>query len=377
MRVAHVLKALRVAGAEQHVLALLAGLRDRQVDAHLLLLVEPEQPMDEYVTLLDAQNIPVQRIPIYSDMDALLTRRLVAALRALQPDVAHTHLFHADLFGIPAARLAGVPVVVTSRHNDDAFRYRMPIRLVNRALWRFTDAAIAISDSIARFTVEVEGAPAEKVRRIHYGLDTTTPPLERAAARQTILGELKSPSTTVLVGLVCRLVEQKGVAYAIEAFRQVATAFPDAALLVAGDGPLREALQAQAAPLGDRVRFLGWRQDTARLVAALDIFLAPSLWEGFGLVLLEAMAQQTPVIASAVSAIPEVVADGETGLLVPPRDAAALAAALRTLLDDAALRQHLGLLGRDRLETHFSAERMVNQTTALYEELLRRKSTRR
>lgn len=376
MRVAHIVKVVRVAGAEQHLLALLAGLRARQIDAHLLLLVEPDRPMDDYVAMLDAQAIPVQRLPIYSDVDVLLTRRLIGSLRALQPDAAHTHLLHADLFGIPAARLAGVPVVVTSRHNDDAFRYRLPIRLVNRALWRLADAAVAISDSIARFTIEVEGAPAEKVRRIHYGLDTARPPLDRAAARQALLGELGLPASAVLVGLVCRLVEQKGAAYAIEAFRQVAADFPDAALLIAGEGPLRDSLQAQAAPLGDRVRFLGWRQDTARLFAALDIFLAPSLWEGFGLVLLEAMAQQTPVIASAVSAIPEVVAGGETGLLVPPRDANALADALRTLLADAALRQHMGLLGRDRLETYFSADRMVDETAALYGELRRRKNTR-
>lgn len=369
MRVAHVIKVVRVAGAEQHLLALLAGLRARAIDAQLLLLVEPGKPMDDYVALLQARGVPVQRLPIYSDFDILLTRRVAGVLRALRPDVAHTHLLHADLYGIPAARLAGVPVVLTSRHNDDAFRYYLPVRLVNRALWRFTDAAVAISDSIARFTVAVEGAPPGQMRRIHYGLDSAAPPLDRAAARQAVLEELGLPTDTVLIGLVCRLVEQKGVRFAIEAFQQVAADFPAAVLLIAGEGPLREALQAQAAPLGDRVRFLGWRQDTARLFAALDIFLAPSLWEGFGLVLLEAMAQQTPIIGSAVSAIPEVIADGETGLLVPPRDSNALATALRTLLRDPALRQHMGLLGRDRLETHFSAERMADETAALYREL--------
>lgn len=377
MRAAHIIKAVRVAGAERHVLTLLAGLRDRQIEPRLLLLVEPNTPMDDYAALLEARALPVERIPIHSDFDVTVIRRLAAVLRTFQPDVTHTHLLHADLFGVPAARLAGVPVVVSSRHNDDAFRYRLPIQLINRALWRGVDAAVTISDALTRFTIAVEGAPPDKVRRIYYGLDTSIPPLDRAAARNTLLAELGLPPDMVLVGLVCRLVEQKGVTYAVEAFRQVAADFPEAVLLITGDGPLRDSLQAQARPLGDRVRFLGWRPDTAALFAALDIFLAPSLWEGFGLVLLEAMAQQTPIIGSTVSAIPEVIADGETGLLVPPRDAAALANALRTLLADGPLRLHLGLLGRDRLETYFDAGRMADETAALYRELMHKQSGER
>ncbi|MDL1885046.1 glycosyltransferase family 4 protein, partial [Anaerolineae bacterium CFX8] len=148
--------------------------------------------------------------------------------------------------------------------------------------------------------------------------------------------------------------------------------FPQAHLLIAGQGPLETELRALAAPLGERVHFLGWRDDTPRLMAALDVLLVPSLWEGFGLVILEAMAQQTPVIGSAVSAIPEIITDGETGLLAPPRSADKLADALRTLLADAPLRHHLGLLARDRLESFFDAARMADETAALYEELYAR-----
>jgi glycosyltransferase involved in cell wall biosynthesis len=108
-------------------------------------------------------------------------------------------------------------------------------------------------------------------------------------------------------------------------------------------------------------------------MAALDVMLLPSLREGFGLVILEANAQHVPVIASAVSAIPEVIADGETGLLVPPQDSGALAQALEHLLDDPPLRRHMGLMGRDRLETDFSADRMTDETIAFYAELLARR----
>lgn len=370
MRAVHLIKAARIAGAERHLLTLLAGLRARQIDARLLVLVEPGIPMDAYMRLLDERGIPAQRVPIHSDFDIGLIWRLRGLFRQLQPQLVHTHLLHADLFGLPAARLAGVPVTVTSRHNDDAFRYRLPVRLVNRALWRLADAGICISDSIARFSADVEGAPPSRLRRIHYGLETSAPPLDRAAARRDLLRALSLPPDSLLLGIVCRMVAQKGVRYGIEAFARVAPDLPGAYLLIAGDGPLRAELEALAAPLADRVRFLGWQPDTPRLLAALDALLVPSLWEGFGLVLLEAMAQQTAIIGSAVSAIPEVIADGETGLLVPPRDVEALAGALDTLLRDEALRLHMGLLGRDRLETHFSAGRMADETAALYRELI-------
>lgn len=372
MRVVHVIKVVRVAGAERHLLTLLAGLRDKQIDASMLLLVEPGNDMQDYVEMLDALSIPVKRVLIRNHADVGVVERLRAELVTLQPHVAHTHLIHADVFGIPAARRAGIPVVVTSRHNDDAFRHRMPVKLTNRVLWRMVDAGVAISESLRRFSIEVEGAPAGKMHCIHYGLDTRVKPLERKPAQDALKQELGLSADSILMGLVCRLVEQKGVRYALEAFQQVATDSPDAHLLIAGEGPLRAALQAQAnsAGLGKRVHFLGWRGDIPVLMAGLDVFLIPSLWEGFGLVMLEAMAQQRPIIGSGVSAIPEVVHDGETGLLVPPRDPAQLAQAMRLLLVDKPLRQHMGLLGRDRLETHFSAEKMVEDTAALYHTLV-------
>ena len=117
------------------------------------------------------------------------------------------------------------------------------------------------------------------------------------------------------------------------------------------------------------VRFLGWREDVQELLAACDVFLMPSLWEGFGLVLLEAMAQGLPVLASRVSAIPEVVVDGETGILAPARDVPAFRDGLLSLLRDPGLARHMGEQGRSRLEACFGEERMVQETLALYREL--------
>jgi glycosyltransferase involved in cell wall biosynthesis len=368
MRVIHIIKVVRVAGAEQHLLTLLAGLRAAQIDARLLLLVEPHIPMDDYVAMLAARDIPVERLSIARHADPTLLSRLRAALRAAQPDIVHTHLIHADLYGTLAARWAGVPVVVSSRHNDDAFRHYLPVKLLLRGLWGMTDAGIGISESITRFSSAVEGASPAKLHTIHYGLPLSQA-LDRNATRAALLAELRLPNDAVLVSMVCRLVEQKGVFYGLSAVMRLFETFPTLHLLVVGEGPLRADMERRAAAAPGRIHFLGWRDDVPALLRATDVLIAPSLWEGFGLVLLEAMAQQTPIVASAVSAIPEVVIDEETGLLAAPRDVSALSEALRRLLQDAPLRQHMGLLGRDRLETHFSAERMVQATRALYDQV--------
>lgn len=374
LRVAHIIKVTTIAGAETHLLMLLAGLRKRQIDAQLILLVEPAKPMDAYVQAAEGRGIPVSRLVITGDLDPTLLPRLRSLLRLMKPRIVHTHLFHADLYGTLAARWYGRgTAIISSRHNDNAFRRRQLYRTLNRWLWRMTSAGIAISESIAHFVVEIEGAPPPKIQTIVYGLEAAAQaPAQRQAARVSMRQQLGINPDAPVAGIVCRLVEQKGVHYGLQAFAQVVQQIPAACLLIAGDGPLRSDLEAEAAALGldDHVRFLGWRDDVAQLMNAFDLLVVPSLWEGFGLVILEAMAHQIPVVASAVSAIPEIVVHGETGLLVPARDVDALAGALVSLLGDAPLRKHMGMLAEDRLETHFSAARMVDETISLYRKVI-------
>jgi len=363
MKVTHLIKAMGVAGAERHLMTLLPGLRALGVDARLVVLVQPHNPVPAFAP----DGVPVERIVIRHHTDLGVIDRIRRHLTADPPDILHTHLIHADTFGLIAARLAGIRQIVSSRHNDDQFRRWLPIRWLNRGLWGATQHGIAISEAIRRFSVEVEGADPQKVTTIHYGM-TPAPALEPASARQHLRQTLNMPSDALVLGMVCRLVEQKGVTYAIRAFAQINEAHPQTRLVIIGEGGQRAALEAEAGVLGvrGRVYFLGWHDDAAHLMAGFDLFLMPSLWEGFGLVLLEAMAQALPIIGSDVSAIPEVVAHGETGLLVPPRDPAAIAQAVDTLIKDEALRRHMGLLGQERLETVFSAARMIAATKAIY-----------
>jgi glycosyltransferase involved in cell wall biosynthesis len=277
-------------------------------------------------------------------------------------------LIHADLYGGLAARLAGVPAVVSTRHNDDPFRRGWAMRAVGRVVGRNCDRVIAVSRHLAAFTRQIEGVAAHKIRSVYYGLTPVPPTGSRAEIRR----ELALPADGPVVATVGRLTEQKGHAYLLRAWALVTAARPEARLVVVGDGPLRERLATLARALGvfDAVRFTGWRRDATEIVEAADAYAHPSLWEGFGLALLEAMAAGKPVVASRVSTIPEIVVDGETGWLVAPRDGPAMARSLLKLLNDPVGAHRMGQTGCRRVLTCFDAERMVRATEAVYEEIL-------
>ena len=398
MRVIHVIKATGVAGAERHLLDLLPALRARGCDARLLVLTEPGKPMEDFLDAARARKVPAAGLTIVGDLDLSVPVRLWRRFRREKPDLVHTHLIHADFYGIPAARLARVPAVVTTRHNDDAFRRRFPGRWVNRWLWARTDGGIAVSQALAHFSREMEGAKVP-IRVIHHGTAAVggTLAIERDArgaeaaghevsgreapgaeasqrdALEPIRAELGLTADALVVGMMCRLTAQKGVSIGLQAFAAIAHAFPQAILLIAGEGPERSELERTAAELGlsGSVRFLGWRADSGRILAVLDLLMAPSRWEGFGLVVLEAMARGVPVLATRVGALPEIIADGETGLLVAAGDVGALAAALGKLLGDAGLRARLGAAGRARARREFRLERMAEETLGFYEEVVR------
>jgi glycosyltransferase involved in cell wall biosynthesis len=368
MRVLHIIKGLGLAGAERHLIALLAGLRERGIDAQLLLWVSPERGANDVVEAARQCRIPVERWVMPRHIAPLFFLKLLAYLRREKPDFVHTHLVHAETYAIPAARLAGIRYIVNSGHNDDPFRRHPLFRLRSRFIWRLTTRGIAISQSVKRFLLGFEGAGDEQVSVIYYGLQPPAP-----ATSLNLRESLGLLPQARIIGSVCRLVEQKGITYAIDAMKILSEKYPDLHYVIVGDGVLRQALLQQTAILGlqHRVHLLGWREDVAGIMAQFEIFLAPSLWEGFGLVFLEAMGQSRPIVSSNISSIPEVVQDGVTGLLVEPRNPTALANAIGQLLDDPERARQMGQAGRQRLETVFSLESMIEQTAALYREIMR------
>jgi len=364
-KIVHIAKATGIYGMEKHLLALLPALQQRYRVAFIVLF-EKETPVAEYLNLLRVSGIEVFPVPITCDIDPKTLAAVAALLRRLRPDLVHTHLIHGDCYGIAAAAMAGCRVIVSTRHNDDAFRRRLPVRMLSRLLATRIRTLIAISDWVARFAATVEGIPAEKIIKIHYGIKPPRPTQQAGAVRAA----LGLSDTDVLLGITARLTRQKGHGHLLEAFALARKECPTLKLLIAGEGPLRSELETRIRDnrLDDAVFLTGYRSDIGDVLAALDVFVHPSLWEGFGLAILEAMAAGRPVVATNASAIPELV--GDAGIAVPPGDIPVLARALTTLARDPSLRHALGMKARERHARLFTVDRMVRQTAAVYDAAL-------
>jgi glycosyltransferase involved in cell wall biosynthesis len=362
VRVLHVHKITGVGGSERHLLTLLPALRERGIDARFLGLDVPGTDADRFYRELDA---PAEHIRCGPDLSPRMAVDVVQAVRAARPDLLHTHLVHADVYGAFASAVTRTPFVST-RHNDD--RYLLgPFRYVDRTLARGAQRLVAISDAVRRFLIDA-GHRADKVETIHYGLDEL--PDEPSEITPADAGVAEGAPLVLAVG---RLVPQKDHGTLLRAFARARDRTPDAVLAVLGIGPLEQETRALATQLDlDGAVFFPGRLELRDWLARAQVFAHSSRWEGFGIVLLEAMLAGLPIAATNASAVPEVIADGETGVLVHPGDAEALGAALATLLADPARARALSEAGRARARSDFSVARMTDRTVALYERVLTR-----
>ena len=360
MKVVHLHKLAGISGSERHLLTLLPALRERGVDARFLGLDAPGSDAARFYVELANLGIPFAQVRCTTDLNPRMAAAIVTAVRRSSPDLLHTHLVHADIYGSIASRLTGVPFV-SSRHNDD--RYLLgPFRYVDRTFARGAKRIIAISDAVRRF-LENAGLPPEKLVTIHYGLDEI--PKSRSAPSPAELG---IPPTAPLILAVGRLIAQKDHETLLRAFARMREDHPEARLAILGSGPLEGEIRALVRQLGlDAAALLPGRLEIRDWLERADIFAHTSRWEGFGIVLLEAMLAGLPIVATRVSAVPEVVADGETGLLVEPGSVAALSAALSGLLNDPDRGAALGRAGLVRARSEFSIAAMADATRAVYE----------
>jgi glycosyltransferase involved in cell wall biosynthesis len=279
--------------------------------------------------------------------------------------VVHSHNTCAFIFGTLGARLAGVRTIVHTDHArafPDRFRYMAAEYLLSHLVYRVVGVSAPTSEALHRY----ERIPRRKLVTVPNGIDRSryTVALDRGQVRRALGIAPEAP----VIALAARLTEQKGLQYLLRALPAVIVRHPDVVLLVAGDGPLRPALEALAAELGvaPHVRFLGMRDDIAALLRASDVYALPSVWEGLPMAVLEAMAAGLPVVGSDVGGVGTAVEHQVTGLLVPKRDPARLAEALVAVLGDRVLRRRLGDEARRVFERRFTAEAMARAYEALY-----------
>jgi glycosyltransferase involved in cell wall biosynthesis len=338
---------------------------ERGFDVRLVMLHEGEPGAQEFASRLVAAGVAVEQLTLPRAADPVAFSRLGRLVRRRRPTILHTHLVHADFYGLVAGRLARVPVLVSTKHGFNPFRDGRAFAAADRAVASLADVHIAISAGLARYLAEREGFDEEGFEIVHYGIEPAAPPPPLPGAPR--------------LAIVGRLIPIKGHEVLLRALASVRDALPGVTLEVAGDGPLDGELRAAVRRLGleDVVTFSGRVSPIAPVLERAQVVVVPSFGEGFGMVALEAMERGRPVVASAVGGLPEIVDDGVTGLLVAPGDAEALASAVRAVARDHSCAKAYGRAGRERALEEFSQKRCTDRIEALYRASLRTARKRR
>jgi len=357
-----VIPTLDRSGAEKQLTLLATHLPKPEFSVHVAALTRS----GPYAADLAAAGVPVTVLEKRFKCDPFAWRRLRRLIADVGPDVLHTWLFAANSYGrLAAGKKPPFPIVVSERCVDSwksGWQLWLDRRLISR-----TSRLVGNSQSVADFYRNL-GYPAERLAVIHNGIDL---PATDSVNRDDLRRELAIPSGSLVVGYIGRLARQKLIMDLIWAFELIRVMEGEAYFVIAGDGPERAQLEqfAHKLKIAERVRFLGHRDDAARLLPALDLFWLASDFEGLSNSLMEAMAAGLPVVASDIPPNRELVVHGETGYLAPVGDRVAFAQLGQRLLLDRELAQHLGQAGRNRIASHFTTANMVQSYAKLYRDL--------
>lgn len=303
------------------------------------------------------------------ELDVWSVLKLALHMRRRKCRLIHTHDAHSTALGAAAARLAGVPLRIVSRRVD------FPLKPNAFSRWKYTrgvDALLAISEGVKKVLVE-GGIDPKVIRIVPSGIDFSV--YAEAQKSDYLRQELSFAPDDFLVGIVAHLADHKGHRYLIRATKILKDIAPKVKVIIVGEGPLRMELDrlAKDVQVEDIVFFLGFRKDVPQILSSLDLFVLSSYLEGMGSSLLDAMACRLPVVATRVGGIPEVVIQGETGFLVPPRRAESLAQAIFKLYTDRELAERLGQKGYQVVHRKYSAESMAQKIIRIYERTARKK----
>jgi len=347
-------------GAENVVLQLAEELRNR---GHRIVVVVPGDRAGWLNDQLKAKDFNWEAYDLRRVIDFGLPGRMAEMLRAHRVDVVHSHEFTASIYGTAATRKLRLPHVITM-HGAPKMTRRFRRRVALRWAFRHSHATVAVSAETKRHLDEVLGLPPTRVQVVLNGIP------QRRGDRDRVRGELALAEHDLLLLTVGSLIPRKGHAVLLDALArldEVGDRRPWR-LAVAGVGEERARLDRLVSSLGieERVQFLGPRNDVPDLLAAADVFVMPSLWEGLPLAILEAMFARRPIVASRTSGIPEAIVHDRNGLLTPPGDVESLAAALRTIMGDPGLRERLAANARKDAEAKFTIDAMVNSYVNLY-----------
>ncbi|MBI4436480.1 MAG: glycosyltransferase [Candidatus Omnitrophica bacterium] len=369
VKIAFVIDDLGLGGAQRQLLELVKRLDRRRFQPVLYALSEKK------IALKDAFEKAGLSVILFDQRGKIsfpVLFKLWKALRQFSPTIVHTYLFTADFYGRLAARMAGVPMLISSVRSTEPDKKQRYI-LVDRYLGRWCDAVIGNASCIGEILAAREKIKISKIYTIHNGVDLGRfpYPMQNGHLRKS----LEIPEDAFVLGTVGRLGPEKDHRTLLQAASQLFKKNVKPYLLLIGDGPLYTSLVRLGEELGiaTHLRWLGARSDIPELLAGIDLFILPSRYEGCPNVVLEAMAAGKCVVATRVGGTPEVVQDGETGILVRHGQTDELVEALSSLLQDPRRVAEIGQKARESITKAFTVERMVEKTEALYERLLQAK----
>lgn len=323
-------------------------------------------------------GVKVFNLKMRTRVDVRAVIRLYRLLKKENIKIIHTHLIQADICGFLAGKGAGVPVIISTKHGPNEFRKRFSIPVwLDGIFGNHSDRIFAVSQAVKDFLMEWEKISKDKFTVINNGIDLEEFNIDIDIPRKK--EELGLSLSSKVVGSVGRLDECKGYMFFLKAMPKILEHVPEARFIFVGEGPLRSKLEKMSRELKveQNIIFLGVRRDIPEILSAMDLFVLPSIVEGFGIVLLEAMAMGKPVIASRVGGIPEIVKDGVTGILVEPASPSDLASSIVKLLKDPLEAKRIGEAGREEVKRRFTAEAMTQKIELVYNEIFNLKSGHR
>lgn len=330
-----------------------------------------------YEDKLRELGIQVKNFNMKSIFDLWVIFKLIKFIRENKVDIVHTSIRLADWYGRVSAKLAGVPLIFSTIHNTDYWRRErkyIAYSILDRLLLVFNTHIIAVSYGVKNFLVRWQSVSPDKITVIHNGIDVEE--FTDSTSCEKLMDLFGLQSNVPTVGFTGRIERQKGLHIFLHAAQYILQSGRPVQFLIVGDGSLCRELESLAKKLEieQHIIFTGFRSDRSEVLTILrllDIFVMPSLWEGLGLSIIEAMRAGKPVVASNVDGIPEVVLDQETGILVPPNEPKALADAICILLDSPEKCREMGEMGRQRALKHFSIDRMVRDYEEFYDSYTR------
>ncbi|MBU0753839.1 MAG: glycosyltransferase family 4 protein [Planctomycetes bacterium] len=363
MNVLHINTERTWRGGEQQTLYLASGLQRSGISNTMV--CQPGSPMEERAA---AAGVAVYPLKMRGEWDLVAAWALRGLIKRGRFDIVHMHTSHAHTLGVLGARLAGRAKTIVARRVDFSI-YRYPLSISGIKYKIGVDRYIAISHAIREVMIR-DKIPAEKISVVHSGIDLSR--FEGIQGRSTLRKEFGLKEDTPVVGTVAHFAWHKGIEFLVEAAIAIRKKIPNVKIFLIGEGKLEGRIRdlVDKLDLHETIVFTGFRKDIPQVLDFLDLFVMPSVLEGLCTSILDALSSRLPVIGSEVGGIPEIIEHEKTGLLVPPRDPQALAAAVVRLLEDRALAQRLAQAGRQKVEKQFSIQSMVIGNRKVYEKLL-------